>query len=365
MRVFLAGDVMLGRGVDQVLPHPGDPALREAYVDDARTYIALAEAANGPIPRPVAFAWPWGDALATLEAIAPDVRLINLECAVTTEDEFAPDKAVHYRMNPANMPCLTAVRPDVCALANNHVLDFGRQGLVGTLEALEGAGLRGVGAGRDAERAHQPAVVRDEHGDRVLVFSCGMASSGIPADWAATADRPGISYLPDASESGAAVLASRVRATKRPGDIVIVSLHWGSNWGYGVTPDQVTFAHRLIDAGVDVLHGHSSHHPRPIEVYRDRLILYGCGDLIDDYEGIAGQERFRADLRLLYLASLRPGTGALVDLRMVPLRARTMRLRHADPRDTAWLRQTLQRVSRPFDTHIDLDEGGVLTARRT
>ena len=56
--VLLSGDVMLGRGVDQILPHPGDPRLRERYVRDARTYVELAEDRNGPIPRPVDFAWP-------------------------------------------------------------------------------------------------------------------------------------------------------------------------------------------------------------------------------------------------------------------------------------------------------------------
>ena len=106
----------------------------------------------------------------------------------------------------------------------------------------------------------------------------------------------------------------------------MVSIHWGSNWGYGVHEDQVRFAHRLIDGGVDVIHGHSSHHPRPVEVYRGKLVLYGCGGCIDDYEGISGYERFRDDLRLLYFASVAPDTGSLTALRMVPMQARKMRL---------------------------------------
>ncbi len=81
--LFLCGDVMLGRGVDQILPNPGDPELRESYVRDARTYVALAEEANGPIPRPVGWAWPWGAALALLEQRRPDVRVVNLETSVT------------------------------------------------------------------------------------------------------------------------------------------------------------------------------------------------------------------------------------------------------------------------------------------
>jgi len=88
--LFLCGDVMPGRGVDQILPHPGDPELREAYVQDARTYVDLAERAHGPIPSPVSFCWPWGDALRVLEDIAPDVRIINLETSITASGEFAP-----------------------------------------------------------------------------------------------------------------------------------------------------------------------------------------------------------------------------------------------------------------------------------
>ena len=72
------------------------------------------------------------------------------------------------------------------------------------------------------------------------------------------------------------------------------------------------FAHWLVDGGVDIVHGHSSHHPRPIEVYRDRLILYGCGDFIDDYEGIEGYEQYRDDLVLMYFATLSPATGELI-----------------------------------------------------
>jgi hypothetical protein len=151
--VFACGDVMPGRGVDQILPHPGDPELREPYVRDARAYVDLAEDAHGPIPRPVSFGWPWGDALRVLDEIAPDVRVINLETSITASRGFAPGKAICYRMSPGNVPCVAAARPDVCALANNHVLDFGRRGLADTVRALSGAGLRAAGAGPDSEAA--------------------------------------------------------------------------------------------------------------------------------------------------------------------------------------------------------------------
>ncbi|MFJ8015780.1 CapA family protein [Streptomyces sp. NPDC096339] len=358
----LAGDVMLGRGVDQILPHPGDPALAEAYVHDARSYVELAEASNGPIPRPVAFSWPWGDALPTIDRAAPDAVVLNLETSVTLSDDFAPGKGVHYRMHPANLPCLAAARPDVCVLANNHVLDFGRRGLAETLDVLAGAGFAVAGAGADAEAARRAAAVPLRGGGRVLVRSFGMPSSGIPPGWAASADRSGVDYVAEASEEAAASVAARIRREKRPGDVVVASVHWGSNWGYAVPRDQVRFAHALVDGGADVVHGHSSHHPRPLELYRGRLIAYGCGDLINDYEGITGHEQYRDDLRLLYFPSIDPDGGALRALRIAPFRARRMRLREPPPEDFRWLRDLLGRISRGFAGPLALDTDGTLTA---
>jgi poly-gamma-glutamate capsule biosynthesis protein CapA/YwtB (metallophosphatase superfamily) len=363
--MLLCGDVMLGRGIDQILPHPGDPALRERFVRDARTYVELAEAVNGPIPRPVHFSWPWGDALEVLEEVRPDARVVNLETAITQSDEFVSGKAGHYRMNPANLPCLAAAWPDACVLANNHVLDFGHRGLEETLDVLAGRGLQAVGAGQDANGARRPAVVAVDAGGAVVVVSLGMACSGIPASWGATEDRPGVDFAPEPSDASAAELAGRVQRAKRPGDVVVASIHWGSNWGYHVSQQQIRFAHRLIDGGVDVVHGHSSHHPRPIEVYRGKLILYGCGDLIDDYEGIAGYQEYRDDLRLLYLVSVDPNTGKLAGLRMAPMQARRLRLWHASSDDAAWLRGVLDRISRSFGSRVDLDPDGTLTLRPT
>ena len=144
--VLLGGDVMLGRGVDQILPHPGDPELREPYLRDSLAYVRLAEHAHGPIARPVDWQWPWGEVLPLLDEAAPDVRVINLETTITAGGDFADGKAVCYRMHPDNLPALTALRPDVCSLANNHILDFGYRGLVDTMAALTGAGIQGVGA---------------------------------------------------------------------------------------------------------------------------------------------------------------------------------------------------------------------------
>lgn len=358
----LTGDVMTGRGVDQVLPAAGDPRLWERYVVSAEDYVALAEAACGPIPRPVDFSWPWGDALQLLDELAPDLRIANLETSITTSDDIQPHKAVLYRMHPDNVSCLTAARLDACTLANNHVMDFGVRGLEDTLDVLTQAGLGPVGAGRDEQQAWRP-VVLSAGGRRVLVWSVGSPSSGVPRSWAAAPERAGVAYLSEDSQADVDAVSELVHRTKRPGDIAVVSVHWGSNWGYEVPREQVRLAHQLIDNGVDVVHGHSSHHPRPVEVYRDRLVLYGCGDLINDYEGIGGHERFRGDLRLLYVATL-DAVGGLGQLRMVPLQSRRMRLQPAAQQDARWLHRVLRRASGRFGSRIDLDSGGHLLLHR-
>ncbi|GAA1268622.1 CapA family protein [Pseudonocardia aurantiaca] len=361
--IFLCGDVMLGRGIDQILPNPGDPALKERFVRDARTYVDLAEAVNGAVPRPVDFSWPWGDALGVLDEIAPDVRVVNLETAITSCSRFAPGKGVHYRMSPANLPSLSVARPDVCVLANNHVLDFGRQGLEDTLEALTGARLCPIGAGRDGPGAWRPAAVTLPGSGRVLVFSFGTTSSGIPESWAATDRRPGVGFVRDLSDAAADEIVDRVQQCKESDDLAIASIHWGSNWGYQVLREQVRFAHRLVDGGVDIVHGHSSHHPRPIEVYRGKVVLYGCGDFVNDYEGIKGYEEYRHDLRLMYVVAVRPGTGELAGVRMAPMRACRMRLRRASNAEAMWLQGVLHRVSRGFGTRVALEADGMLVLK--
>lgn len=370
--LFLCGDVMTGRGIDQVLPHPAPPHLLEDHVRSALDYVALAEDAHGRIPRGADFAYPWGDALEELDRVRPDARIINLETAVTTREDAEP-KGINYRMHPRNAPVLGAARIDCCTLANNHVLDWGNAGLLETLDTLAHLRIRVAGAGRDLAAARRPAEIDAAHGARVLVFALAATDAGIPAAWAAGADRPGVDLLPDFSYATAAQIAARVAAVKRPRDIVVAGIHWGPNWGYGIPTEHRRFAHALIDrARVDVVCGHSSHHPMGIEVHDGRLVLYGCGDLLNDYEGIPGHERWRGDLAFMYFPTLDVDTGRLVQLAMTPMQIRNFRLRHASERDRAWLRDTLDRECGRLGTRVaERGErfvlewrGGVVPSRR-
>lgn len=288
--IFLCGDVMTGRGIDQILPHPSDPTIYESYMKSARGYVKIAEEVNGPIDFPVSFSYVWGKALKEMDRVVPDVRIINLETSVTKSNDYWKGKG------------------------------------------------------------------------RVFVFAFGLGNSGIPTVWGPKDKKPGVNLLEDLSDKSLGDIQEKIRRVKREGDIVVASIHWGSNWGYGIPREQRVFAHRLIDeAGVDIIHGHSSHHVKAIEVYKDKLILYGCGDFLNDYEGISGYEEFRDDLSLMYFATVYPSTGKLLGLQMTPTKIRRFKVIRASNVDTLWLKDTLNREGASFGTNVIVSEGNRLT----
>lgn len=365
IRLFLCGDVMTGRGIDQVLPVPGDPTLHEPYIRDARSYVDLAEKANGQIPRPVEFSYIWGDALKELDRAGVDLRIINLETSITRCENYWPDKSIHYRMHPRNIECISVARIDCCCLANNHVLDWGHDGLVETLHTLKAAGIAYAGAGHNAGEAAAPAVLEVPGKGRVLVFAYGSPTAGVPNEWQATATRPGINLLKDTSEKSAHRISGEMRDFKHKGDVVVVSIHWGSNWGYELSDEEIRFAHLLVEHGVDIVYGHSSHHVKTVEIHSSRLVLYGCGDFLNDYEGIGGYEDFRGDLTLMYLATLDPTEGKLVEARFIPMRVSHFRLNRASDADAKWLCKSLSELGAPLHTRVELAPDGTLIPRIT
>ncbi|NML18218.1 CapA family protein [Azohydromonas caseinilytica] len=360
VRLVLAGDVMLGRGVDQVMPDPLPPRLYEPWVHDAREYVRLAERAHGPIPAPVDLGYPWGEALRVMDRMAPELRIVNLETALTANGTPWPGKGIHYRMNPLHAGSLCAARIDACSLANNHVLDWGVEGLSSTLAALRREGIATAGAGADERRARSPTPLALRHpGRRVLLSAWATPDSGVMAGWAATRETPGIAVLHELDAAAARRVLSGVQAQRRQGDLVIVSLHWGGNWVDEVPAAHRVFARRLIDIGAaDLVHGHSSHHPLPMEVHAGKLILYGCGDLINDYEGIDSPGPLRSDVGCLYAATLSAVNGSLLALEIVPLQLRRFRLEPPDPLVRQELHRMLDAGCRRFGTRLETDPGG-------
>ncbi|MGE0737275.1 MAG: CapA family protein [Alphaproteobacteria bacterium] len=346
--LLLTGDVMLGRGVDQILPHPCDPSIPDRRASSALEFVHAAERKNGAIPRAAVADYVWGDAIAVTDKIGPAVRIINLETAVTTAAQPAHGE-ITYRMNPRNADVLRAFRVDCCVLANNHVLDWGRPGLVETLDTLDSLGIAYAGAGRTDQGAWRPAVLPGPEGGRVIVLAMADRTSGVPASWAARATDPGVALLEGSIDENVSRAADAIRSIKTGDDLAIASIHWGNNWGYGVTSAQFEFAQKLIDqAGIDAVHGHSSHHPKQIALHRGRPIMFGCGDLLNDYEGIRGNEEFRPDLVAIY--RLKIENTQVCSVTILPFRIRRFRLEQVPFADAEWLARRISQHSRTFET---------------
>lgn len=261
-------------------------------------------------------------------------------------------------MHPRNIGALLAAKIDACTLANNHILDWDIAGLEETLQTLDQARIHFTGAGETLKQAQTPVILSSpEWTGRILVFSFGTRSSGIPKEWCATDNHAGIWLLDDLGIQSVNEISKIVARYRQAGDLCIGSIHWGGNWGYHVSHEHQVFAHQLIDqAGIDIIHGHSSHHPIAIEIYKDKPILYGCGDFINDYEGITGQEEFRGYLALMYFLEFDAKSLLFKRMEIVPLERKKFKLHYARDKDYFWLLETLQKKSFPFRTLFKLDE---------
>jgi poly-gamma-glutamate synthesis protein (capsule biosynthesis protein) len=343
---------MTGRGIDQILPQPCPPQLYERYLKSATDYLRLAERASGRIPTPVTPEYIWGVALEELKRSRTDVRIVNLETSITRSEDHLP-KGINYRMSPENAECLRAAGIDCCVLANNHVLDWGESGLLDTLSTLDRFHIKSAGAGRNSLEAAAPAIFELSGKARVIVFAIASVTSGTPLSWAARQEAAGVNVVTELTDKVVTRIAENLAKIRRPGDVAVVSVHWGSNWGYEITSEQRRFAHALIEqADVSIIHGHSSHHAKAMEVYKERLILYGCGDFINDYEGIRGFDEFRDDLVLMYFVDVDPADGDLVAVEMVPLQIRQFQLIPPSSSDVDWLIRTLDRECQRFGARV-------------
>ncbi len=350
---------MPGRGIDQILPKPCDPLIYESYIRSAADYVQLAERRFGRIPKPVDPGYIWGSLPDDLDSRDCDLRIVNLETAITCRGQHAP-KGINYRMSPDNASVLKAARIDACTLANNHVLDWGETGLIDTLSVLDRLDVKRAGVGRTKEEAATPAALGQSTKGRVLLLAFGHGSAGVPREWKAASDRPGIAILPDNPEEAAALVRARTAPVRRSNDIVVVSVHWGGNWGYTIPHWQKRMAHALIDAAkVDLVFGHSSHHPKGIEIYHDRLILYGCGDLINDYEGIGGHEAYHPDLGLAFVIDIDTNTGRLSGVEIIPYIRRAFSLARPDEGTIQWLVDMLMRESHLMGWRMQRSDGSI------
>ena len=282
----------------------------------------------------------------------PDLKLINLETSITVNDEPWPGKGIHYRMHPENVKLLSTGEIDHVSLANNHVLDWGRPGLKETMQTLKNAQIDYSGAGKNKSQAQAPSIYKKDS-VRILVFSYGAGNSGIPPAWASEDTQAGVNYLRGFGMEELKGIKANIQSYRKAGDIVIFSIHWGGNWGYEIPKNHQSFAHDLIDkAGVDVIFGHSSHHPLGMEVYKKKLIIYGAGDFINDYEGIGGHEQYKPYLSLMYFPEIDLNTGGLLSLKLIPMEIRKFSLHRANTSQAKWLANILDREGEKLGTGI-------------
>jgi poly-gamma-glutamate capsule biosynthesis protein CapA/YwtB (metallophosphatase superfamily) len=277
VQLAMVGDCMLGRGVNQALEQKPPE-------------------------------YPWGDTLPVFHNA--HARICNLECVLS--DKGTPwaeyRKQFHFRSAAKNVATLKAAGINAVSIANNHVLDYGREALLEMLELLDRAGIAHSGAGRNFDEA-----------SRIATFAVRGRRLGLLAFtdneplWEATAERPGTFYVPTSlADPRAQRLINLVRKRKDL-DTLIVSAHWGGNWGYTPPAEHVELAHALIDAGADMIFGHSCHVFRGIEWYKGRPILYSAGGFVDDY---AVDPEERNDQSFIFLAEIEGGLPAR--LRLVP-----------------------------------------------
>jgi len=304
MKIALIGDVMLGRLVNETLK-----TMPPAY--------------------------PWGNTLPLLRAC--DLRVCNLECVISDRGVpwgFTP-KAFHFRSDAKNVECLTAAGIDVVSIANNHTLDYEYEALTEMKSILDRAGIAAAGAGLNLDEASEPALL--SVGGITIAL---IAFTDNEPKWEATADQSGVHYVPAIPDDERAQrFLELVKQTKTRANLVIVSAHWGDNWGYQPPANHVQFGRLLVDAGADIVYGHSPHVVRGIELYRDRPIIYSAGDFIDDY---AVDEIEPNDESFLFIVET--DGSRIVNLQLHPTVTSHMQAQFASSRDALEIAAKMQQL---------------------
>jgi poly-gamma-glutamate capsule biosynthesis protein CapA/YwtB (metallophosphatase superfamily) len=200
-----------------------------------------------------------------------DMAVGNLESPVT-ERGLPQEKEYVFRTSPAALPALSESGVDIVNLANNHVLDYGKEGLIDTLEHLRGSGIQYVGAGRDQAEAYQPVYVEKNN---VRIAFVGFSRVIPDPSWGAADKQPGVAVTYDPKFALESIKEARGEA-----DIVVVLVHWGVELQETPEPYQVDLAHQYIDAGADLVIGSHPHVLQGLEIYKGKGIAYSLGNFI-------------------------------------------------------------------------------------
>ncbi len=327
MKIALTGDVMLGRLVNR-------------YVV---TNTSLA-------PETI-----WGDVLPLF--MSADCRLINLECVISTRGQpWNPGlKPFHFRSNPRAIEILKAARVDCATLANNHVLDYGPEALLDSLNFLDQANIQHTGAGAHIDEALAPAFLEFAQG-RIAV----VALTDNEPEWEATQFQPGVNYVGYDARGLLAPyqerIADLIRDARQNAFFVMISAHIGPNWGEPSLAMR-KLAHQLLDLGGDFYWGHSNHTPQGIEIYKGKVILYSTGDFVDDY---AVDPDERNDLSFLF--QIEENLGRVDRIQLYPVRIENFQVHRATGPDLKFLQHALREKCRAFGTDVIFQDGiGTIT----
>lgn len=240
--------------------------MKIAFVGD----IMLGRLVNGAlIDRPAVSVW--GDTLPILRGA--DLRIGNLECVITDKSERWSEttKEFFFRSDVKNVAVLAEAGINAVSLANNHILDFGEEGMGDSFGLLKRAGIYYAGAGKNFGEAMKPAIWTTG-GKKIGMISF---TDNMP-EWGATPNKAGTYQGKD--------LLQLIKETKKKVEFLVVAAHWGGNWGYNPPEEHRELAKAMIDAGADIIFGTSPHVFRGIEIYKEKAIIYSAGDFVDDYK---------------------------------------------------------------------------------
>jgi poly-gamma-glutamate synthesis protein (capsule biosynthesis protein) len=293
----------------------------------------------------------WGDLRSRM--LATDAVIANLETPITTHAvKWHGWKTFNFRADPLVLDALKVGNIKCLALANNHMLDYGSQGLIDTLKHLDAAGIAFAGAGIDADQAMEPTVF-DAGQTRIGFVSI---TSTMPK-FKATPDRPGTNHWRIGTD-GATVdrLAGIVARLRDAGaELVVLSIHWGPNYRWWPPKSHRAFARKAIDLGVDIVHGHSAHVLQAVEFHGRGLILYDTGDFVDDM--IVGPG-FHSDRSFLFLVEA--GPTITPRLRMVPAKLTLAKVKTARGRDAEVTLRDMIRRCRGYAVEIREENGELI-----
>jgi poly-gamma-glutamate synthesis protein (capsule biosynthesis protein) len=317
--IGLAGDVMIGRGVNSVISRRG-------------------------------YSYIWGDLLATLSNT--DLNIANLETTLTTSNHQV-FKTFNFKAGPDKIRSIIEANITIVNLANNHILDFGEEGLTETLKTLDAAGIKYVGAGKNNHEASKPVILSKNN---ISIGVLGFTDN--EPGWKAGSFNSGVNYIDISKTSDRNAALQNIERLQKEADIIIVSIHWGPNMKEAPDKPFIDFAHEMIQHGAAIIHGHSAHNFQGIEVYDQKLIFYDTGDFVDDY---VVDPYLRNDHSFFYQIEL--NKGSIIKAVLVPALISNCQVNLATEGDYKWSLKRMQHLSAKFETRVN-DEGEILLTKK-